>query len=360
LRNPLAPIRAAVDLFLVLGPDNPVLKRATDTMARQITHITRLVDDLLDVARISRGKVELKHETCDIVQIVTHTVEDYRPTIEASGVEVHIQAPSQAVWVDGDSARLAQIVGNLLHNAAKFTLKGNRIKVEVREEADRDKRNVSICVKDDGAGMTPQLVATLFNPFAQATQELGRSTGGLGLGLSLVKGLAELHGGRVTAQSAGPGLGSSFTVCLPAAGFARQAVITNRNTLDATGLRIVAIDDHKDALEMLSLLLAVNRHEVTMAYDGPSGLASVKSIRPDAVICDIGLPGKMSGYDVAQAIRSDRDLADTLVIALSGYGQESDRKRATAAGFDAHLVKPARHQDLENMLKRARPGKVMP
>ena len=360
LRNPLAPIRAAVDLYLVLGPEDPVLKRATDAMARQVSHITRLVDDLLDVARISRGKVELKREACDIVQIVTHTVEDYRPTIEANGVEVQIQAPPQAVWVDGDSARLAQIVGNLLHNAAKFTLKGNRIKVEVREEADLDERNVTISVNDNGAGMTPELVAMLFTPLTQATQGLGRSRGGLGLGLALVKGLAELHGGVVIAQSEGLGLGATFTLRLPATGHAREVVVANQSKSDASGLRIVAIDDNKDALEMLSLLLAVNRHEVTMAYDGTSGLATVRSIKPDVVICDIGLPGGMSGYDVAIAIRSDKDLGDTLVIALSGYGQEGDKKRSIAAGFDAHLVKPAKRQDLESMLKKAKAKKAVP
>lgn len=352
LRNPLAPIRAAVDLFQMLGSDNPLLKRATDAMARQVEHIIRLVDDLLDVARISRGKVDLKVETCDIAQIVAQIVEDHQPTVKSNGVALQIQRPSYPVWVNGDSARLAQIVGNLLHNAGKFTKPGNRILIQVTEVADATQRLVALSVQDDGAGMAPELVATLFNPFIQAVQGLGRSTGGLGLGLALVKGLADLHGGTVTAHSAGPGLGSTFTVRLPIATVPSSANKTNEEHATLCRLRIVAIDDNKDALDMLSLLLSAQRHEVNLAYDGKNGFEIVRRIKPDVVICDIGLPGEMNGYDVAQAIRGDSGLADTKIIALSGYGQESDKKKSASAGFDAHLVKPVRHRDLENELKK--------
>jgi PAS domain S-box-containing protein len=359
LRNPLAPIRAAVDLFRILGPNDAVLKRASDAMGRQVDHITRLVDDLLDVARISRGKVELKREACDFAKIVRQTTEDYRPTIEANDVALSIQAPSHPVWVLGDGARLAQVVGNLLHNASKFTSKGKRILVSVDEEAVAGIRHTVLNVEDNGTGMAPELVSTLFNPFIQAAQGLGRSTGGLGLGLALVKGLAELHDGTVTATSRGPGLGSRFTVRLPAAEHAQGDVPTAAEPTSQPGLRIVAIDDNKDALEMLGLLLAVNGHEVSMAYDGAGGVEMVQAVKPDVVICDIGLPGQMDGYDVVQRIRGNPEIAGTLVIALSGYGQESDRQKSAAAGFDTHLVKPVRHQDLEAALKGAKPRSGM-
>lgn len=355
LRNPLAPIRAAVDLFTMRGTDDPVLKRATGAMARQVAHITRLVDDLLDVARISRGKVELKQETCDVARIVAQTAEDYRPTIEANGVALVVQVPSEQVWVAGDKARIAQVIGNLLHNAAKFTKPGNRILVSLREETDADAKQAVLSVEDDGAGMSAELVETLFNPFIQASQGLGRSNGGLGLGLALVKGLAELHGGTVEAKSRGLELGSTFTVRLPATTHTVKPVPTSQEQFAQAGLRIVAIDDNKDALEMLSLLLDMEGHKLTLAYDGKSGLEAVRKSMPDVVICDIGLPGKMNGYDVAQAIRRDKDLAETVVIAVSGYGQESDRRKSAAAGFNAHLVKPIGYEELANMLKGIRP-----
>ena len=359
LRNPLAPIRAAVDLFKRRGSDDPLLERATEAMGRQISHITRLVDDLLDVARISRGRIELRTETCDLARIVAQTVEDYRPSVEAKGVTLRVDVPDHPVWVAGDSARLAQIIGNLLHNAVKFTAHGNGIRVSLHGGADGQSDQAVLTVQDEGVGMSRALIETLFRPFAQASQGIGRSSGGLGLGLALVKGLAQLHGGDVSAESAGPGMGSIFTVRLPATTRTHPREEAAQGRPGATGLRIVAIDDNQDALEMMGMLLGLGGHQVCLAPDGESGLEAVRRSRPDVVICDIGLPGRMNGYDVVQAIRSDLEFSATPVIAVSGYGQDSDRRRSAAAGFNAHLVKPVVHDELEQMLARFSPKGVV-
>lgn len=352
LRNPLAPIRTAVELFQMLAPDHPVLKRASGAMARQLDHITRLVDDLLDVARISRGKIELQPEQCDLTRIVTQTAEDYRSTLEANQVALHIRIPPQAVWVMGDAARLTQIIGNLLHNASKFTRPGNRIVVSVAHEGSPS-QPAAITVADDGAGMEKELVASLFQPFVQATQGLGRSTGGLGLGLALVKGLVELHGGTVDAQSAGPGSGSEFVVRVPVIPSQTVAAANVGEQAQVDRLRIVAIDDNKDVLEMLSLILELHRHEVSLAEDGHRGLDTVRKIRPDVVLCDIGLPGELNGYDVARTIREDKRLAGCLLVAMSGYGQAGDKQKSAAAGFDIHLVKPVDYGTLAAVFEQA-------
>jgi PAS domain S-box-containing protein len=353
LRNPLAPIRAAIDLYALRGIDDPMLKHATEVMLRQVSHITRLVDDLLDVARISRRKVKLHLETCDIGNIVTETAEDYRPTIETHGVALTVHTPARPLMIEGDCARLSQVIGNILHNATKFTQPGNRIEITLCEESGGQQSNALIRVNDNGAGIEPELLKNLFSPFTQASQGLGRSSGGLGLGLALVKGLIELHGGSVSACSDGLGQGTTMTIRLPmspraasSAGLPPPPVVPQ-----AAHLRVVAIDDNKDALEMLSLLLGLKGHEVMVAEDGASGLALVLATKPDAVICDIGLPGKLNGYDVARAIRAHAGVADIVVVALSGYGQESDKKRSLAAGFDAHLVKPVSYGDLTDMLQ---------
>ncbi|WP_051971422.1 ATP-binding protein [Massilia sp. 9096] len=360
LRNPLAPIRAAVDLFQMLGPDKPVLRRATEAMARQVGHITRLVDDLLDVARISRGRIALQCEPCDLARIVRQTAEDYRPTIEANGVELALHLPDGPLAVDGDATRLAQVVGNLLHNAAKFTCKGGRIEVRLERDVDAHGAQAVLAVSDNGAGMAPELVATLFTPFTQAAQGLGRGSGGLGLGLALVKGLVELHGGRATASSPGLGLGSTLTVRLPAGADALPGADAERGQGGGAGLRVVLIDDNRDALDMLASLLELNGHSVDSAEDGVRGMETVMALRPDAVVCDIGLPGGMDGYAVARAIRAEPALAGTLLIALSGYGQSGDKRKSNEAGFDAHLVKPIRHADLEAALGAARAPRSLP
>jgi len=357
LRNPLAPMRAAVDLFQFAPLENPVHKRAVDAMTRQVAHVTRLVDDLLDVARVSRGKVELKLEPCDVVQIVKQTAEDYRPTIEVKGVELRIHAPSCSIWVLGDAARLAQIIGNLLHNAAKFTNAGDEICVTVREE-DCVKGGVSVIVHDNGTGIEPDIVTALFQPFNQGAQGCGKSSEGLGLGLTLVKGLTEAHGGKVDAQSPGLELGATFTVFLPTLKHGAIVVEPHAENTSERKLNIVAIDDYQDALDMLCILLGTHGHTVTTALNAADGIATVKNINPDVVICDIGLPGALDGYDVARAIRADDSLKDVVLIALSGYGQESDRMCSKTAGFDLHLVKPISYQHLEEELETIATGRT--
>ena len=353
LRNPLAPIRASVELFQMRAPDDPLLKRATEAMARQIAHITRLVDDLLDVARIARGNVELKLEICDLNVLAMQTVEDYRPTLTASGIEIKTCVPVTPIWVRADTARLVQIFGNLLHNASKFTKAGDRVSVEIVEESNQDGRFALISIADTGIGMPKEFMPTLFGPLVQASQDLGRSLGGLGLGLALVKGLSELHGGSVGAHSAGHGLGSTFTVRLPLANPPKEDCKDTGKSGGIPSLRILAIDDNVDALEVLSMLLVASGHEVDTAYDGYTGIEAIRRVKPDLVICDIGLPGHMTGHDVAREVRSDKGLGDTMMIALSGYGQESDKNQSALAGFEAHLVKPVRFTDLEVEIRKA-------
>lgn len=351
LRNPLAPLRAAVDLFKLKPLENPMLKRAVDAMTRQVSHITRLVDDLLDVARVSRGKVELKLEPCDVVQIVEQTAEDYRPTVEVKGVELRVLTPSEPIWVRGDVARLAQVIGNLLHNATKFTSTGNHICVKVQEE-DGAGQEVSIAVHDDGAGIEPYLVKTLFQPFTKAAEGVGHSSDGLGLGLTLVKGLTEAHGGRVHVQSPGLGQGATFTVRLPTSKHGATSIESQEKEKSQRKLKIVAIDDYQDALDMLCLLLQTHEHTVATALNASEGIDTVKLTKPDVVICDLGLPGELNGYDVARAIRADESLRDVFLIALSGYGHESDRKCSSSAGFDLHLMKPVSFEQLQQELAK--------
>lgn len=354
LRNPLAPIRTALDVFNQIGLSDPRLVKVKDAMGRQISQITRLVDDLLDVARISRGKIELRVERCDIVQIVRQTMEDYRASIVGGGAQLYLHAPVSSLCVEGDVARLTQIIGNLLHNAGKFTSAGDTISITVAKECFDSTDYAVIRVQDTGMGMRHELLSHLFSPFVQASQGLGRSGGGLGLGLALVKGLTELHMGTVSAQSEGLGLGSTFTVRIPICKPTSAVSNDRRNKGELQGLRIVAIDDNRDILETLTILLSLGGHEVTAASNGVDGLKAVREAKPDVVFCDIGLPGAMNGYDVVQAVRADNAIQSTFVVAMSGYGQASDRQKSFAMGFDQHLIKPITVEVLDTVLQQVR------
>ncbi|MEY4642003.1 MAG: hypothetical protein RLZZ227_1997, partial [Pseudomonadota bacterium] len=339
LRNPLAPVRTAVELLGMRQLDDPIVNKAVAVLRRQVNHMVRLIDELLDLARISRAKVELKTELFDLSRVVSKTVEDYRPTVEASGVALAFELPPTPVWMKGDKVRVAQIISNLLHNAAKFTKQGQHVHVTLREEINATRTNFAvISVKDDGIGIAADLIDTLFSPFVQASQGLDRTSGGLGLGLALVNGLTELHGGRVSAESSGEGLGATFTVYLPVSDPTELKPKTARLLLAESGLKIVAIDDNVDVLDLLSEVLRMQGHEITLAYDGTSGLEAVRDVQPDVVLCDIGLPDRLSGYDVARAIREDPKTANVMLVAISGYGQPSDKQKACLAGFNAHLV----------------------
>ena len=352
LRNPLAPIRNAVEILQIDAVKPAEAAKAREVISRQVAHMTRLIDDLLDVARIARGKVQLKTEPCDLARIVRQTAEDYRSTLTAAGIELRVDVPNHEIPMMGDAVRLAQVLGNLLHNAGKFTYNGGTVRVQAVD--DRETGTASVSVSDTGAGMHESVLERLFEPFSQADQSLARNPGGLGLGLALVRGIVELHGGAVTAESDGPGQGSRFTIRIPLHNEAAMPSNDQNSPIEQPGQdarrRILVVEDNRDAADILQLLLSFLGHEVQLAYDGQSGLAAARKQPPDVMISDLGLPGEMDGYGFARAVRSDAGLRHIHLIALSGYGQEEDRQRSRAAGFDQHLVKPIDRAGLEAAL----------
>jgi signal transduction histidine kinase len=348
LRNPLAPIRSAVFLLERADPGSDGARRAREVIARQVGHLTRMVDDLLDVSRLARGRIELRRARLDLGELVRRVGEDHRLLFASGGVDLEVSAPEEPVPVDGDATRLAQLLGNLLQNSAKFTPRGGRVTIAVVVEEGR----AALRVQDTGAGIEAGLLQSVFEPFVQAERTLARSRGGLGLGLPLVKGLAELHGGSVEARSAGPGAGAEIVVRLPLSS-ARSAPGPEHREGDeiaTQGRRVLVVDDNVDAAESLCDLVAFLGHSVEAVHDGPTAIARVREHHPEVVLCDIGLPG-MDGYDVARAIRSEPDLADVRLVAVSGYAQPEDRARARSAGFDAHVAKPADPADIGRLLQ---------
>ena len=346
LRNPLGPIRNSVQLMRRIGPPHPQLKQAQEIIDRQVRHMARLVEDLLDVSRISRGKVRLQLEYCDLTQIVRQAADDYRRDLEADGLKFSVAAPAEPLWVLGDSTRLNQVIGNVLHNAHKFTDPGGAVTLGVATDGDQ----VTLTIRDTGIGMDPQTLSRAFDTFSQADKSLERSRGGLGLGLALVKGLVEMHGGTIDAASDGPGRGSQFTIRLPLtpAPAIPPAALSHAERA-VTPLRILIIEDNPDAATSLQDLLQMDGHTVHVAFSGPQGLAAARRLLPEVVLCDIGLP-EMDGYEVALALRQLPELADTFLIALTGYGQEDDQRRARAAGFNVHLTKPVDFEELKKSL----------
>ena len=339
LRNPLAPVRNAVEILRLARLDAVAVSKARAIIDRQVSHMARLIDDLLDVARIARGKVRLRTERCDLAAVARQTAEDYRPTLTAAGLTLEVDAPDRPLPVTGDPTRLAQVVGNLLHNASKFTPRGGRVDIRAAAAVG----SAVITVQDTGAGMDADVLSRLFEPFGQADQSPDRSSGGLGLGLALAKGLIELHNGTVAAESAGPGQGSTFTLRLPLAGpaaAARERPATAAPSREGEQLHVLVIEDNRDAAESLQMLLTLLGHDVQVAFDGRAGLTAAAVSRPDVLVSDLGLPGELDGYAVARAVRADPTLAPTYLIALSGYGQDDDRRQAQQAGFDLHLIKP--------------------
>jgi PAS domain S-box-containing protein len=341
LRNPLAPIRNSVYLLERAAPDGDQASRARGVIRRQTEHLTRLVDDLLDVTRISRGKVDLQRSRVDLREIVHKTTEDLLSLFEQSEVALRVEHAAGPVWVDADATRIAQVVGNLLHNAVKFTPARGTVFIGI---APRDGR-AEIRVRDTGDGMEPQHVESMFEPFAQADRTLARTKGGLGLGLALVKGIVELHGGSVRAGSDGLGRGSEFIVTLPLS--TAGAAASERRSVPAgpSGRLVLIIEDNVDAGETLAEMLELEGHRVRVAHNGRSGLELARELRPDVVLCDIGLPD-LDGYEVARALRREDALRSTRLIAVSGYAQPEDRERASEAGFDAHIAKPPAPDEL--------------
>jgi signal transduction histidine kinase/ActR/RegA family two-component response regulator len=355
LRNPLAPIPSAIQVLQDFSPADVDLKWARDVIERQVQHLTRLVDDLLDVSRISRGKIILKKEHIKLAHVVADAVEIARPHLEARKHQLTVSQPPEPVWLEADATRLAQILSNLLNNAAKYTEKGGQIWLTVAREGEE----AVLRVRDTGVGIAAAMLPHVFELFTQADRSLDRSQGGLGIGLTLVRHLVELHGGQVQACSGGLGQGSEFVVRLPVLSQIREGlgerVKPEPSFVAPPCRRILIADDNEDFAEMTGRLLErKGGHNVKVVFDGPAALAAARAFQPEAAFLDIGLPG-INGYDLAQQLRREPGLQDVLLVALTGYGQESDRRRALAAGFDEHLTKPTRFATLQRVLaERAR------
>jgi PAS domain S-box-containing protein len=352
LRNPLAPIRNAVHLLRHAGPSEPLLQGAREMIERNVNQMVRLVDDLLDVSRITRGKIRLEMEPVEMHRVVSQAIEMTRPLIESRHHRLTVAVPDPEVWVNGDVSRLAQVVSNLLNNAAKYTDEGGDIKLTL---AVIDREAV-LRVRDSGVGLPREMFEIVFELFTQMDRSLDRSQGGLGIGLTLVKQLVEMHGGRVAVSSDGPGNGSEFTVHVPLAEAPPRVTSASERCRALTvpvGCRALVIDDNVDAADSLAMLLRLASCEVRVAHDGPQALEIAPSFGPEVVLLDIGLPG-LNGYEVARQLRAIPQFNRTLLIALTGYGQEEDRRRSFEAGFDHHLVKPVDLATLEGLLRTRR------
>ena len=345
LRNPLAPITTAAQLLQRGGMDAPGIQRASDIIARQAQHMTSLVNDLLDVSRVTRGLVTITKEALEMREVVREAVEQVRPLIDARRHTLQCEIAPGAMRVEGDRTRLIQVVSNILNNAAKYTTPGGKLLLTARI----DSGCVRVAVCDNGQGIDPPILPYIFDLFIQAERTPDRSQGGLGLGLALVKSLAVLHGGRVEAHSEGLGKGSEFVVFLPclAEAPAAGAPRSESPSRGTRGLKVLVVDDNVDAAQMLATLLEMNGYEVAVAYDGRSALATAVQAPPDVALLDIGLPD-IDGHELARRLRAMPQTTQAMLVALTGYGQAEDRQRARNAGFDHHMAKPA---DLAKLLE---------
>jgi PAS domain S-box-containing protein len=357
LRNPLAPIRNSLHILRLSGELTPAGERVQEVMERQVDHLVRLVDDLLEISRISQGKIELRKESVELASVILSAVETSRPLIEEARHQLAISIPPQPLMLDADAVRVAQIVANLLNNAAKYTDTGGQIWLTAQQEQGQ----VAISVRDTGIGISPEKLPHVFDMFAQIHPAGRRASGGLGIGLTLVKRLAELHGGRVEAKSAGPDEGSEFTVRLPLAKAALKLppVEPRKAARPAPldGRKILVVDDNRDAADSLGMFLKFLGAMIEVAYDGTTALDILSVFRPTIVLLDIGMP-LLDGYEVARRIRKLPEGQHILVVAMTGWGQEEDRRRTTDAGFDHHLVKPVDPVQLQNLLAAFDPDSV--
>ncbi len=356
LRNPLAPIRNAVQVMRRLGTSDERVQHMRDVVDRQTDQLARMVDDLLDVSRVSLGKITLRKERADVLAIIGQAVETSRSLIDAGGHRLTLSLPEEPLHLEADVTRLAQVVANLLNNAAKYTEKGGHIQLIVETRG----TEIQIRVKDNGIGIPAEILPHVFDLFAQADRTLDRAQGGLGIGLTLVQNIVEMHGGTVLALSDGPGQGAELIVELPrgietphpARSEAGDGAVERNSSL--TYRRILVVDDDVDTAESLAVLLELGRHTVRTAHDGLRAVEVAKAFQPDIVLLDIGLPG-ISGYEVAVRLRAQPETRQALLIAVSGYGQDEDRQTAFDAGFDHYLLKPVGHETL-NRLIQSPPG----
>jgi PAS domain S-box-containing protein len=337
LRNPLAPIRNSLEILRLAPPDEALLRNTREVMERQLSHLVRLVDDLLDVSRITRDRLELRKQRVELASIVYQAIEACRPMIESLGQELAVSMPAESLYVDADPVRLAQVFGNLIHNACKYTERNGHVRVSAALDGDE----AVVKVNDDGVGIPPEKLLHVFEMFAQIDRSLEQSHGGLGIGLTLAKRLVEMHGGSVQAHSAGAGQGSEFVVRLPITTETSAADSSAPVAELATGgsLRALVVDDNVDAAKSLALLLKLSGNETRTAYDGLEAIDVAESFSPDVILLDIGMP-KLNGYDVCRMVRQRPWGKKVHVVALTGWGQDEDRRRSHDAGFDAHLVKP--------------------
>ncbi len=358
LRNPLAAVDAAVKLIQHKNLFDPQLGWARDVLARQTAHLGRLIDDLLDISRISRGKITLRREPVEMVAVIARAVETVRPMIEARRHDLQVSLPKRPLRVHGDLVRLTQVVSNLLNNAAKYSDEGSRIDVELKAERHSTGlgEEIEIRVRDRGIGIPPSQLPNVFQLFHQLEQP-NRREGGLGVGLALSRGLVELHGGSIEARSEGSGRGSEFVVRMPELVQVSEEPMQLQTAWDgAEGgkLRLLLVDDNVDSARTLAMLLEMSGHEVRVAHAGPAALETTAQYQPDCVLLDIGMP-EMNGYEVARRLRKDRQFAGELV-ALTGFGRDYDREQAQLAGFDHYLVKPVDFQKLQQLLEQFAAG----
>lgn len=351
LRNPLAPIRNAAQFLKLRAESDPVLQHTQGIIERQVTHLTRLVDDLLDVARINRGHIDLRKTELDLAEIVGEAVEAVREAVDTRGHHLSVILPLEPVPLVGDRTRLVQVIGNVLTNAAKYTPNGGRIELVAELEGSGSDPQVAIRFRDNGQGIAPDLLPSIFDLFTQAERSLDRSEGGLGIGLTLVKELVEQHGGSIEAHSSGPGQGSEFVVRLPVLGrtASRRPETRHDRMISGPSRRVLLVEDNRDAATTLQELLEVWGHEVQVAHDGPAALQVAPRFQPEVILLDIGLP-QMDGYEVARRLRLHEGADPPFLVALTGYGDAEHRATAVEAGFDHHLVKPIDLEQLQLLL----------
>jgi signal transduction histidine kinase/DNA-binding response OmpR family regulator len=348
LRNPLAPIRNALHIMQI-APDHPAtLERVRSLMERQLAHMVRLIDDLLDVSRITRGKLQVRKERVDLASVVGSAVDTVRPLIESSGHVLNIDIPSQPIHLDADPMRLAQVFSNLLSNAAKYTDRGGRIDLTARREGNE----VVVKVRDTGMGIPAHALPTIFDMFTQVDPSQERSQGGLGIGLTLVRQLVHMHGGSVEAWSAGAGKGAEFTTRLPIVSMSlpKDTSAEEARSCRLVSYRILVVDDNRDAAETTGTMLRMTGNEVRIVHDGIQAVEEAVGFRPDVILMDIGMPG-LNGYDAARRIRDQSWGKDIVLVAVTGWGQEEDKRRAQEAGFDHHFTKPVDPREIDRLLQ---------
>lgn len=350
LRNPLAPIRYALEIVR-MSQDGKISEEIRGMMDRQVTHLVRLIDDLLDVSRVSRGKIDLRKENVALQTALHAAVETSRPVIESGHHELALHIPDEPLLLNADVTRLSQVVSNLLNNAAKYTSPGGKISLSVR----REENEVMIAVADNGVGIPEAMLPKVFELFTQVEKGIERSRGGLGIGLALASQLVELHEGSIKAESGGNGQGSTFTVRLP---LLQNGTLTAGNEsetpVEGSSLKVLIVDDNVSSAETTGRMLTMIGHETTLAFDGPEALKAARALKPDVIMLDLGMPG-MSGYEVCRELRREPGFENTMLIAQTGWGQERDRLKTQEAGFDHHLTKPVDLQELSRLLARVSP-----